>query len=298
MSFFSALVQLSESNAIYSEKKIIMKKILLPLLVLLLSAGLCFSQSREERNVGSFTGIMSGGSFNVYLKKGDKEKVVIEAQSGPIDKIITEVKGDVLKIYVDDNRGVYRFRGVDIYVTFTELEAISGSGSGNVRLESPLRSNDLVLSSSGSGNLYCMEKMRSDGDTKIVNSGSGSVKIESSITAGNNIQITNSGSGGISIDEINARELSLQNSGSGSARFNGGEVDHQSVVLSGSGSLHAENLVSNTCQIRKSGSGSVYLNVKDKLSGSSSGSGNVYLKGTSARLDFSSSGSGKIKHVN
>lgn len=274
-----------------------MRKIIIPIIALLISATSCYSQLRDERKLSHFTGVKTGGSFDVYLKKGHEEKVVIEAESGPIEDIRTEVNGNTLHIYMKDHWGNIRFDDVNIYVTFRELEKISGSGSGSVTLESPLKSDNLYLSSGGSGNFYCRENLEAGGNVEIVNSGSGNFEIEAPVMAVSNVSIRNSGSGNMFIEELNADNLSVHNSGSGNLEVNGGEVDRQSIALSGSGDFKAENLVSNVCRVKSSGSSSVYVNVREELVGNSSGSGNVYIKGRSARLDFSSSGSGKIKHM-
>ena len=277
-----------------------MKKILLPVLALLVTVFSCTAQLKEERNVGSFTGVKSNGSFAVYLHQGDAEKIVIEAESGPIEKIITEVEGNTLKIYTEDDSWfkTMNFKNVNIYVTFRRLNEITGAGSGSVRLVSGLKSDNVVLNSSGSGSLYCEKPVESTGDLKLSNTGSGGCKIESSLTAKNKMSVVNTGSGGVRVEEVYADELNVKNTGSGSMKLNSGRIRHQSVNLTGSGSFQAENVVSQTCNIRKSGSGSIHINVENELTGSSSGSGSVYVKGDRPRIDFHSSGSGRIKHVN
>lgn len=278
----------------------IMKKIFLPFFALTIAAFSCTAQLKEERKVGSFTGVKSNGSFAVYLHQGDAEKIVIEAESGPIEKIITEVEGNTLKIYTEDDSWfkTMNFKNVNIYVTFKQLNEITGAGSGSVRLKSSLKSDHIVLTSAGSGSLYCEKPVESTGDLKLSNTGSGGCKIETSLTARNEMSVTNTGSGGVRVEEVNAGELQVKNTGSGSMKLNNGNTQHQSITLTGSGSFHAENVKSKTCHIRKSGSGSVHVNVEDELTGTSSGSGSVYVKGDRPRLDFQSSGSGRIKHVN
>lgn len=278
-----------------------MKKLLSLTIFLFICISTSLAQSRDVRQLDYFNKVESGGSFNVFIKQGDQEKVVIEAESGPIDKIITEIDDNTLKIKTEDGNwwsfDSYDFKGVNIYITFTELHSISGSGSGNVRLESAIRGDDISIRSSGSGSVYCESTLVAGDDLSIVNSGSGEIKIMDAISASDETSITNSGSGDIEIYALTADELSINNSGSGGVQIEGGKTDSQSIRLSGSGNMKMENLASNRCEIRKSGSGSVYVSVTEELSGSSSGSGNVYVKNGRPRIDFNFSGSGKIKYL-
>jgi hypothetical protein len=275
-----------------------MKNTLYIFFALLLFSTSLFAQTRVERPLSSFNKIKAGSSFNVFIKKGNEEKVVIEARSGDIDKIITKVEGRVLTIGTETNwwRNM-TFNDVKIYVTYRELEEVTASGSGSVRVESPLNGNNIRLSSSGSGNLYCDRDVNSTGSIIITNSGSGSSKLQASVSSQNAVEIVNSGSGSISIAELNSNQTKINNSGSGGIRVNSGSVRNQSVVMSGSGSLHMGQ-TSSVCNVRKSGSGSLHVAVMEELSGNSSGSGNIYLAGGRPHMDISVSGSGRIRHVN
>ena len=268
-----------------------------PLLILIVFT--VSAQSRQERNVGHFNQVKAGGSFDVFINEGNNEKVVIEADEGPIDKIITEVKGNTLHIYMEDNWWKnYRFENVNIYVTVTELEGVSGSGSGTVRVQAPVKGNDVYLTSSGSGNLICEASVESFDDIKISDSGSGSCKIRSSVKAKDMIRISNSGSGNVYIDAVYAHESDVNNSGSGNLEVGKGNVNRQHIVMSGSGDVKMGDVESEDCHISKSGSGTISIFVTNELSGNSSGSGNIYYKGRAPRMNFSSSGSGKIKSMN
>lgn len=275
-----------------------MKKILFLLFAMIFTATSLIAQSRDVRSVAPFNKIKAGSSFDVFIRKGNEEKVVIEAQSGDIDKILTRVDGKTLTISVENSwwGDSFNFRGVKVFVTFRELEEVAASGSGSVRIESPLTANDLRLSSSGSGSLYCEKDLSSRGSIRISNSGSGSCKIQASIATQGEVRMTNSGSGSMMLEEINANQLKIENSGSGSVKINGGNVNSQSIVMSGSGGLHMGQS-SATCNIRKSGSGSIRVDVREELSGNSSGSGNIYLTGR-PRFNMDISGSGKIRHTN
>ena len=279
-----------------------MKKYISLLIFSFLVFNLVQSQSRDVRQLGYFDKIQSNGSFEVIIKAGTKEKVIIEATEGPIDQIKTEVNDNTLEIEVENgswwSSNHFKFKDVKIYITFTDLKSIVNSGSGTMTLESPIEGNHVSIISSGSGNLYCEDEITSFGDLRIINSGSSKIKINASVIVDDKTSIINSGSGQLSIAELNADELSITNSGSGGIEISSGRVVSESFILSGSGGIRAENMISKKCNIKKSGSGTIHINVSDELSGSSSGSGNIYVKGSQPRLDFNFSGSGKIKYVN
>lgn len=268
-------------------------------LIFLLATGFCFGQTKDVRQLDFFNAIHVGGNWEVIIEKGGSEKVLIEAENGPIEKIITEVDGSTLKIRLEkwSSSLSNRFRDVKIYVTFTELGKVYASGSGDITLKSALESDDVMLKCSGSGTITTEGRIYATDDIKIENSGSSKIYIQSTIEAGDDAEISNSGSGRIIINSFFADELAISNSGSAGVEINGGEVDAQSIRLSGSGKMKMEDMRSNACEIRKSGSGSVYVGVKDVLSGSSSGSGNVYVKHGQPKLDFNFSGSGKIVYL-
>lgn len=276
-----------------------MKKYFPILLLLILVSGSVFSQHREERNLSPFSKIKAGGSFEVFIRKGNEEKVLIEAKSGDLEKILTKVNGNVLTISAESSwwgSSSFNLKGVRVFVTYRDLNEVVASGSGTVKLESPLSANEVVLSSSGSGSLYCEREISSRGNIRISNSGSGNCKIQAPISSREEIRITNSGSGSTFIEEINSDGLKIDNSGSGGIKVNEGTVQTQSITLSGSGSLHL-NYASARCDLRKSGSGSVHVEVREELKGNSSGSGNIYIARSNPRMNMSISGSGRVKHV-
>ena len=253
-----------------------MKKLSLILIALSLVTFTVQAQQSETRNVENFHAVDAGGSFSVYLKKGNTQKVVIEGESSNVERIITEVRNGTLKIYAKSGSWKSSIHKTKVYVTFTKLDGLSGSGSGSTRLESSVSGSDFKLSSSGSGSLHCEDLLSFSGKVKISNSGSGSVNVE----------------------EIKADDLSVSNSGSGSLRIHDGSTDYQSINCNGSGSVKMEGVASNVCNINKTGSGSVYVYVIKELNGSSTGSGNVVVKGSDAKMNFNSTGSGKLRTVN
>lgn len=106
----------------------------------------------KERKTSSFTGIRVSSGIDVYLKQGNNIFVEVEADENLHEYILTEVKGDVLHVYVDrvNIRQAERKR---VYVTMDEINSISTSSAGDVTGETPIKAEDLELSASSAGNI-------------------------------------------------------------------------------------------------------------------------------------------------
>lgn len=125
-------------------------------------------------------------------------------------------------------------------------------------------------------------------------SGSGNVQGENTLQS-KSMYIGISGSGKVNLD-IKTIDLDSKISGSGNMDL-GGTARNINLQISGSGNLDAENLASENCQVRISGSGNCRVQVDNSLESRVSGSGNVYYKGNPEKLSNHSSGSGSIKKI-
>lgn len=127
-----------------------MKKLLV--VIMLISGTALLAQETETRNIGSFKGIKAAEGIDVYLKRSDKESVKVVASGIPIEKVITEVSGDYLKIHMAEGR-YSRSRTVKVYVTYVELKSLSASSAANIYCEGTIEAKSLSLSSSSAGTI-------------------------------------------------------------------------------------------------------------------------------------------------
>jgi len=229
------------------------------------------AQTTETRQLGSFNKVQSSGFFDVELTKGNTETAKIEAANFPLDKLIMEVEGNILKIYQENYFKPSWGAKVKIYITYKQLEGVKNSGSGNLLCRSEIAGSE----------------------TEIQSSGSGDIRIEGNIKA-DNVKARNSGSGNIFLNQVVAQSLYMEKSGSGNFGVQSGNVDKLELSSSGSGNITVDGLASNDCSIRMSGSGSASLNVNKSLEAKISGSGNIRYKGN-PQLNSSISGSGHIR---
>lgn len=148
-----------------------------PLILLLLVNSIAFSQHVEERALPPFKALKAGEAIEVYLKKGDDEQVRIETEGVDIEKVITDVSGQTLKIYME--RGNYKNRKVKAYVTFKSLEEINCNSAADIQGESIIEGDHLRINVNSAANVRLEVKVNGL-DIKVTSSGelniSGSAK--------------------------------------------------------------------------------------------------------------------------
>lgn len=106
----------------------------------------------EDRKVTSeFSGLKVSQGIHVFLSQGNETSISIEADENIIDLLVTEVQGDVLKIYFDKN--VSKAKAKNVYLTTDNISSIKVSSGSSVSSESTIKSENLKLSSSSGASL-------------------------------------------------------------------------------------------------------------------------------------------------
>ncbi len=191
-----------------------MKKIFLIIFSLLIFCILnfpAFAQRGEERTITDFDRIDISGHFDVYLKKGDKVALRVEAREMDLDEITTKVSGSTLRI--ESTRRNFRNgqKGI-IYVTFTSLRDIDMSGAGNIIGESVISGEDLKVELSGAGNVEIEVDVR---NLDLDLSGAGSFEVEGKAKTA---EVNISGAGNFRGFKLTAEEVEVRMSGVGKAQ--------------------------------------------------------------------------------
>jgi hypothetical protein len=106
---------------------------------------------RESRNIGSFSEIEVSHGINVFITVGNRTSLEVETSEDLIKKLITEVRGDKLKIYFDGN--FIWAKTANVYVQAEEISKISASGGADVIGEDEITGRDLELSASGGSDI-------------------------------------------------------------------------------------------------------------------------------------------------
>lgn len=253
-----------------------------------------FAQSRETRNVSTFTKISFRVPGKLYLRQGNTQKVEIEGDKETLSKIETEVDGSKLIIGTDEkwfNWSSNDRDRVNVYITVKDLDALHVAGSGDLIGETKIVTDRLNLNVSGSGSLRLEAEV--SGDMKADVSGSGDIDLKGKCR---DFSSNVSGSGKVRIDVAVKEEADFGVSGSGKI-YASGTASRVKTSVSGSGKVLAADLQANSCNVRISGSGGVEINVKESLDANISGSGSVSYRGNPSKINSHSSGSGKVRKM-
>jgi hypothetical protein len=192
------------------------------------------SFSEEERQVGSFKGVASGGPLTVKITMGDKESVRLEGDQEAIANLTTQVTSGILTIKPktkwNDWSRKYNRTKVTVYITAKKITSLTMSGSGNIEVENSINSPELSATLSGSGGITAIANVKAFTGTI---SGSGAIKLSGKA---DDASITLSGSGGFKGKDFTVNDLSAQISGSASIYITANKTI--AAVISGSGNIH------------------------------------------------------------
>jgi len=109
-------------------------------------------KNAQLRPVGSFTGIEIGGGIDLYLNQGGKETVAVSADDQDVrDRIVTEVKNGILKIYLkqDSWKWSWHNRHMKAYVSCANIDKLSAGGGSDIYVKGSLKVDRLRLDASG-----------------------------------------------------------------------------------------------------------------------------------------------------
>jgi len=105
----------------------------------------------ETRRIGDFNEIEVSHGINVYISMGNGPSIEVETSEDLMDDLITEVRGDKLRIYFD--RNFIWVKTANVFVNVERLSRINASGGSDVRGEDEIRGRDLVLNASGGSDI-------------------------------------------------------------------------------------------------------------------------------------------------
>jgi hypothetical protein len=192
------------------------------------------AQQRETRKVSGFTGISLSISANIYLTQAAEFKVEIEGDADYLEKIETVVEGDILKIKTDNHFDFsFRDKKVKVYISMPLINSLKVSGSGDILAQTAIKTENLNIKISGSGNVK-IENLSVKGlDTDI--SGSGDLYFAGTDVA-ESASYSVSGSGDIDSQNLQCKKVEIRVSGSGGAKV--WAVDELNARVSGSGDVY------------------------------------------------------------
>ena len=131
----------------------------------------------QKRNVSGFHAIEVSGGIDLYLSQGDEAVAVSAAKVDDRDKIVTEVKDGVLKIWYDwknSSKFDWGNRKMKAYVSFKNIDRLEGSGGSDITVDGTIKVTKLEMEISGGSDFD--GKVETD-DLKIQASGGSDVDI-------------------------------------------------------------------------------------------------------------------------
>jgi hypothetical protein len=86
----------------------------------------------ESRMVTDFNSINISNAFEVYVSKSDTEELTLEAYSGYLPHITTEVRANTLFIFMDDKYEYNAKKKQKVYLKLKSLQSIKASGATKI----------------------------------------------------------------------------------------------------------------------------------------------------------------------
>lgn len=182
---------------------------------------------KQDRQIGSFSGLDVGGAFKVFLTQGDKESIVVEADENLMSIITTEVRGNTLMIKTTED--IRDYETLNIYLTFKDMDEIEVSGACHLSGENKMKFDNLDLDCSGA----------SDVELKL---GTASLNLDCS---------------GASQVELYGSAQSMEMSISGASHFDGYDLEADICEVDVSGASHAKIYVNKELSAEVSGAASL-----------------------------------------
>ncbi len=106
----------------------------------------------EKRNLSGFHAIEVSGGIDLYLSQGTEEVAVSASKQEYRDKIKTEVKNGVLKIWYEWNSNIridWSNKKLKAYVSFKDIDKLEGSGGSDIDIDGSIVVSKLALEMSG-----------------------------------------------------------------------------------------------------------------------------------------------------
>ena len=168
---------------------------------------------QEDRVVKDFKGLAAGGPIDVVVKMGSTESVRFEGDADAIATLVTEVKSGILIIRPKTSwtswAKKYENSKITAYVTAKELNSLTMSGDGSIRVTGQIDGGEFATTLSGSGSITA--NVDATQLTSVI-SGSGTIDIKG---RADKADVTLSGSGRFAGKGFAVESLSTKISGSG-----------------------------------------------------------------------------------
>ena len=215
-----------------------------------------------------FRGVELDGSFDVSITQGVQQNVVVLGNENIIDKLKMDVLNGIL--YISLEPGNYLNYDLEVRLTVPNIDYVSLSGSGDIKLGTFVGIEKLTVKLDGSGDIDSEGVLEVLSATEIELDGSGDIDLK---LKSNSVVASLDGSGDIDLE---------------------GTTSTLEVRLDGSGDIKAFKMESLETEAYLEGSGNVNVYASKILKATLDGSGDIRYKGE-PKVEASIEGSGSIK---
>jgi len=170
------------------------------------------AKAQQARVIGDFTGVKAGDAFNIEITQGETNSVNVDAPENVQAQIKTELKEGILVISSEGN--IKSDKPIIIAIGIKSLNSLDISGSADVNSKNQLTISNLMIESSGAGDVHLDVK---GGDIKTKISGAGDVTLKGNIQ---NLDATISGAGSLKATALETDKAKVKVSGAGNAKVN------------------------------------------------------------------------------
>jgi len=216
--------------------------------------------------------------MEVDIRVGAAPSLVIEADSNLLPLVHTEVRGNTLRVWTEDE--IRTAKPIRVHYTVPQLTNLESTGSLRTDVQG-LNGGSLQVSHTGSGRLELRGTLN---NLDVRHTGSGSMYADG--LESRSAQVDMVGSGRVNIGSVRGDSLRVTASGSGGF-YARGIVRTLDVQLQGSGSAQLNDLRADIASITSNGSGGVQAWVQQKIDARSNGSGRIVISGNPAERNVS-----------
>ncbi len=189
------------------------------------------NETTITRTTSDYDEISVGGPFKVTLVSGKEGSIILKGDENLLDYIITEVDGNKLKIYVENDVTLkYGERDIQITIPFEKINGVSFAGSGDIKTKDVISAENFELKFAGSGDgnfeINCP-------NLQVALAGSGDLKVTGSTS---NLEAKLAGSGDLDCSKLEAQNTDASVAGSGDLKVNC--IKKLTAKIAGSGDIH------------------------------------------------------------
>ena len=164
----------------------------------------------QNRDIKGYNSISINGAYDVYLKNGSSESLIVEADENLMSVIKTELRGNTLEVFNSEN--IIRSKDLKLIITNPNLNNLNFSGAVQLTSDTGLTFKNLAINISGIGRIDLA--LNAESLTSVA-SGGADITFRGKV---NTFNVTITGTGSVDAENLESKECDVVISGLGKAR--------------------------------------------------------------------------------